>query len=114
MRAPRVVPRPVSSPVGGMRRVGPRPYRSRINVHELALGVIANSTSVERERRVAQQRSWDAVDAKVNRLGYDVLRVLSGVRRSAGTQFIVRLLGAIAGEHVDDAIRLAEFREHGV
>ena len=86
----------VCGPVAGMRRIRPLPHRPSVYVHELTPGIVANPTGVERERRIAQQRGRDTVDAEVNRLCDNVLRVLRGIGRPAGAQFIIGLLGPVA------------------
>ena len=81
---------------------------------ELASGIIADSSGIEREGCVAHQRGWDAIDPEVNGLGYYVLRVLGRIGGSAGAKFVIGFLGAVTGEHVDDGAGFAELGEHGV
>ena len=100
--------------VSSVRGVGPGPDRAYVYMHELALGIVANPAGVEGQGCVAYDRGWDAVDAEVNGLGDDVLGVLGGVCCSAGAEFVVGLLGAVAGEHVDRSVGFTELGEHGV
>ena len=97
-----------------MRSVGPFSNRAYVDMHELAPGIVADPAGVERQGYVAHHWGWDAVDAEVNSLGNDVLGVFGGVRGSAGAEFVVGFLGAVAGEHVNHSVGFAELGEHGV
>jgi hypothetical protein len=100
--------------VSGVRGVGPLPDWAYIYMDKLASGIIANSSGIERQGRVAHERGRDAVDSEVNGLGDNVLRVLSRIGRSAGAKFVIGFLGAVARQHVDDGIGFAQLGEHGV
>ena len=108
------VPGVTGMAVSGVRGVGPSPDWAHIYMNELASGIIADSSGIERQGRVAHQRGWDAIDSEVYGLGDNVLRVLGCVRRSAGAKFVIGFLGAVTRQHVDDGTRFAEPGEHGV
>ena len=83
--------------VSGVRGVGPGSDRAHIYMNELASGIVADSSGIEREGRVAHQRGWDAIDSEVYGLGDYVLRVLGRIGGSAGAKFVIGFLGAVTG-----------------
>ena len=83
--------------VSSVRGVGPGPDRAYIHMNKLASGIIANSSGIERQGRIAHQRCGNAIDPEVNGLGDNVLGVLGRICRSASAKFIIGLLGAVTG-----------------
>jgi hypothetical protein len=67
-----------------VRCVGPLSYRAYVDMDELAGGVVADASGFEGFGGITQDRGWDALDAKIDGFGLDVLGVFGGVSGSAG------------------------------
>lgn len=93
----------------------PVPHRANINVDELAHRIVANTTRLEAQGRIAQSAGSHARNPDVDRLGQHVLRVLRNAGlRGTRAQEIVGPRSPVTADDVDYAILPAKLGQNAV
>ncbi len=88
---------------GAMRRKGPLPDGTRVDMNELTFWIVTYTTRAEGKGGIPQLHRWNARNPDIERIRFDMLGVLSSVGGSTLAECVVGFLGSVAAKDLNDA-----------